>query len=115
MKVIASIPIKFNSQKIANKNENPFSDGTPLMYFIQKTLLQIKEIGGNYCCCSNEAEKRYLLNGIRWLKRDLRFDLDTASSNEKCIILFAYRFRWIFMLFLMQPLYLQLRKVLSSV
>lgn len=82
MKVVAFIPIKFNSQRVPGKNTRKLKDGTPLMHFIQKTLLQVEEIDEIYCYCSDERVNEYLLNGIRWLKRDPRYDLDTASPNE---------------------------------
>ena len=82
MKVIAFIPIKFNSQRVPGKNIKLLFDGTPLMHLIQKTLLKVREIDEIYCYCSNEAVKEYLLDGIQWLKRDSKYDLDNASPNE---------------------------------
>ena len=82
MKVAAFIPIKFNSQRVPGKNIKTFSDGTPLMYFIQRTLLAVGEIDEVYCYCSNEDVKDYLLDGVRWMKRDPRYDLDGASPND---------------------------------
>lgn len=82
MKVVAFIPIKFNSRRVPGKNIKTFSDGTPLIHFIQRTLLRVKEIDEIYCFCSNEAVKEYLLDGVKWLKRDPEYDLDTASPNE---------------------------------
>ena len=57
MKVIAFIPIKFNSQRVPGKNIKLLFDGTPLMHLIQKTLLKVREIDEIYCYCSNEAVK----------------------------------------------------------
>ena len=82
MKVAAFIPIKFNSQRVPGKNIKTFSDGTPLMYFIQRTLLEVGEIDEVYCYCSSEDVRDYLLEGVRWLKRDTRYDLDGASPND---------------------------------
>lgn len=82
MKVVAFVPIKFNSQRVPGKNIKRFSDGTPLMHFIQRTLLQVAEIDEIYCYCSNEEVKEYLLDGVKWLKRDPRYDIDCASPNE---------------------------------
>lgn len=82
MRIIAFIPIKFTSQRVPGKNIKTFSDGTPLIHFIQKTLLNVAEIDEVYCYCSSEGVKEYLLDGVKWLRRDPRFDLDSASPNE---------------------------------
>jgi CMP-N-acetylneuraminic acid synthetase len=82
MKTVAFIPIKFNSERIPGKNIKRFSDNTPLIVFIQKVLLQVKELDDIYCYCSNEAVKEYLLDGVNYLKRDERFDRNDASPNE---------------------------------
>lgn len=81
MKVVAFIPIKFNSQRVPGKNIKTFGDGTPLMHFIQKALLQVEEIDEVYCYCSDEQVKKYLLDGVCWLKRDAKYDRDGASPN----------------------------------
>ena len=49
MKIVACIPIKLNSQRVPGKNIKLFSDGTPLMHLIQKTLLQVRGIDEIYC------------------------------------------------------------------
>ena len=82
MRVVAFIPIKFNSRRVPGKNIKRFQDGTPLMYFIQRTLLQVKEIDQVYCYCSDEKVKQYLLDGVEWIKRDPMYDLDDASPND---------------------------------
>jgi CMP-N-acetylneuraminic acid synthetase len=82
MKTVAYIPIKFNSERVPNKNIKKFSDGAPLMRFIQQTLLHVKEIDEIYCYCSSEKVKEYLLDGVIWLKRDEKFDRNDASPNE---------------------------------
>ena len=82
MKVAAYFPIKFNNQRVPGKNIKPLSDGTPLMHLIQRTLLKVSEIDEIYCYCSSEAVTDYLLDGVKWLKRDPKFDLDNADVNE---------------------------------
>lgn len=52
------------------------------MHFIQKMLLSVAEIDEIYCYCSNEGVKEYLLDGVKWLRRDPKFDLNNASPNE---------------------------------
>ena len=43
MKVVAFIPIKLNNERTPGKNIKRFSDGTPLMHFVQSSLLALKE------------------------------------------------------------------------
>ena len=72
MKTVAFIPIKMNNERTPGKNTKRFSDGTPLIYFVQQKVLQLKKegvINEVYVYCSNPAIQEFLLNGkrqIRW-------------------------------------------------
>lgn len=45
MKTVAFIPIKMNNERTPGKNTKRFSDGTPLIYFVQQKVLQLKKEG----------------------------------------------------------------------
>lgn len=85
MKLVAFIPIKLNNERIPGKNIKPFSDGTPLLHFIQESLMQLKEKGlldEVYCFCSDERVQEYLLRGVKFLKRPEWLNMDTAIVND---------------------------------
>lgn len=44
MKVVVMIPIKLNNERVPGKNLKCFSDGTPLINFIQKACLNAKKL-----------------------------------------------------------------------
>ena len=72
MKTVAFIPIKLNNERTPGKNTKKFKDGTPLVYFVQKALMELKEKGcidEIYVFCSNEAIQPFLLDGVQLLKR----------------------------------------------
>lgn len=81
MKVVALVPIKMNNERTPGKNTKLFSDGTPLIQFILKALLDAKEVDETYVYCSNEEIKNYMIDGVKYLKRDEKFDTATADIN----------------------------------
>lgn len=82
MKVVAVIPIKMNSTRVPQKNIKPFFDGTPLMSFIQKACLASSFINETYVYCSDDAAKKYLLAGVKFLKRQSFLDGDDKNAND---------------------------------
>lgn len=82
MKVVALIPIKLGSKRVPGKNIKPFFDGTPLMYFIQRTCLESKLIDEVYVYCSDDAVKDYVLSGVTYLKRPAFLDADSVNAND---------------------------------
>lgn len=82
MKTVALIPIKLESKRIPGKNVKPFFDGTPLMYFIQRTCLEAKTIDEVYVYCSDEAVKEYLLPGVIFLQRPEYLNGDNINAND---------------------------------
>ena len=82
MKVTALVPIKMNNERTPGKNIKELSDGTPLIHCILKTLLETKEIDDIYVYCSKEEIKNYLLPGIKYLKRDEKYDTAQADVND---------------------------------
>lgn len=82
MKIVALIPIKLGSKRVPGKNIKPFFDGTPLVHFIQKTCLQSKLIDEVYVFCSDESIQKYLLDGVKFLKRSSFLDGDDKNAND---------------------------------
>lgn len=85
MKTVAFIPIKLNNERTPGKNIKPFDDGTPLMYFVQYSLLMLKKeklIDHIYVYCSDLAVKDYLLEGIEYLVRPERLDRKETKGTE---------------------------------
>lgn len=80
--VVAMIPVKLNNQRVPGKNLKCFDDGTPLISFIQKAVLDSKLVDKAYIYCSNEAVKEYLLPGMNYLKRPEFLDGDGCNCND---------------------------------
>lgn len=79
MKTVAVVPIKMNNERTPGKNTKPFSDGTPLVHFAQKTLLSCRGIDEIYIYCSRDEIKDYILPKIKYLKRDASLDSPTTD------------------------------------
>lgn len=82
MKVVGLIPIKMNNERTPGKNTKCFSDGTPLITFVQKALLGCENIDEVYVYCSKEEIKEFLLPGVKYLKRDEKYDTPQADVND---------------------------------
>lgn len=82
MKTVALIPIKLDSQRIPEKNIKPFYDGTPLMAFIQRVCLESDRIDEIYVYCSDDRVQKYILPGVRYLKRPGFLDGDSINAND---------------------------------
>lgn len=86
MKTVAFFPIKLNNERTPGKNIKEFSDGTPLMNFVQKALVDLKKEGvvdEVYCYCSQDAVKPYLIEGVEFLRRSE--DLDRKETKGTAI------------------------------
>ncbi|HED5352346.1 TPA: hypothetical protein R5A90_001640 [Campylobacter jejuni] len=82
MKIVAYIPIKLNNERLPGKNLKRFYDGTPLIHFVQNTLLRCNNIDEIYVFCSEEAIQPYLLNEVKFLKRDKKLDTKETLCGE---------------------------------
>lgn len=83
MKIVAVVPVKLNNERLPGKNTKRFSDGTPLISCILKTLCGVGEIDEIYVYCSNPAIREYFPNGrIRFLRRSESLDRPTTRINE---------------------------------
>ncbi|MFK9089938.1 cytidylyltransferase domain-containing protein [Bacillus salipaludis] len=80
-KVVAFVPIKLNSQRLANKNILPLGDHS-LSWYVFNNLLGIKKIDEVYVFCSDEQIMNYVPKGVKFLKRDRHLDGDLVKGNE---------------------------------
>lgn len=77
-KTVAFVPLKLNNERLPGKNTKAFKGGKPLLTYILETLTKADGIDEAYVYCSNEEVKKYLPDGIRFLKRSE--SLDTNST-----------------------------------
>ncbi len=82
MKTVAFVPIKLNNQRLPGKNIKKFSDGTSLITYFLKTLLQVKEFDEIYVFCSDDAIEEYLVEGVRFCKRPEYLDSQSATPQD---------------------------------
>lgn len=82
MKTVAFVPIKLNNERMPGKNLKTFYDGTPMLQFILRTLLEIPEIDERYLFCSSEEVCPYLPDGITFLKRPGFLDTPEATPQD---------------------------------
>lgn len=82
MKTVVLIPIKLNNERVPNKNIKMFSDGTPLITFIQRACLKSKYIDEIYVYCSDESISNYLEDGVIFLKRPKYLNENNINSND---------------------------------
>ena len=81
MKVVAFVPIKYNSERLKHKNFLPLN-GKPLCYHIFNTLKQISSIDDIYVYCSNKDILQILPDNIKFLLRDKELDSDKTLGIE---------------------------------
>ena len=82
MKVAALVPIKMNNERVPGKNTKSFSDGTPLIHMILRALIGANTVDEIYVYCSNENIKKYIIPGVKFLKRDEKYDSAQADVND---------------------------------
>lgn len=82
MKVTAVVPMKLNNRRLPQKNTKCFKNGNPLCWYILSTLLKINEIEEVYVYCSNPDIKKYIPEGVNYLKRSEDLDQDSTKMNE---------------------------------
>lgn len=82
MKVVAMIPIKLNNERLPGKNLKIFSDGTPLVKFIQKSCINAKMVDEVYLYCSSTEIIPYLISNVKFVKRPSFLDNDDSNCND---------------------------------
>ena len=81
MKTVAFVPIRLNSKRVVGKNMKLIA-GRPLLYYVLKTLTQVKNIDEIYAYCSSEEIIPELPSGVNFLKRSETLDQDTTLGQE---------------------------------
>ena len=81
MKVVAFVPIRLNSKRVAGKNLKTLGN-KPLLQYILDTLAATVSIDEVYAYCSREEIKPLLPPGVKFLKRDKRLDSDDTLGQE---------------------------------
>lgn len=76
------IPIKLNSERVPGKNLKQFNDGTPLMNMIQKACIKSLLVNDVYVFCSNSEVKKFIIDGVSYLKRPEYLDSSKANCND---------------------------------
>ena len=82
MKTTAFIPIKLNNERTPGKNTKSFSDGTPLVHFVQKTLLKLNNIDEICIFCSDDRIEDYILEGVKYIKRPTTLDTKETLCGD---------------------------------
>lgn len=83
MKVVAFVPIKMNNERFPNKNIKRFGDGTPLITFFLRTLLNVKTIDEYYVFCSDNSISNFFPDSrIFYLKRPEFLDKKSATPQD---------------------------------
>lgn len=82
MKTVAFVPIKLNNQRTPGKNTKKFDDGTALITVFLKTLVKVKGFDEVYVFCSKEEIREYLVPGVKYLKRPVYLDTQTATPQD---------------------------------
>ncbi len=80
-KVVAFVPIKYNSQRLPNKNFLPLGDKA-LCSHVFDSLLEVEEIDEVYVFCSNSDISKHLPKQVRFLERDKILDRDETLGME---------------------------------
>ncbi|MDR0983109.1 MAG: acylneuraminate cytidylyltransferase [Culturomica sp.] len=81
MKIVAVIPIKLNNERLPGKNTKLLG-GYPLIVYIQNTLLQVDSLKDIFVYCSDDSISSYLQDGISFLRRDKKLDLQSSNFNQ---------------------------------
>ena len=79
-KVVAFVPIKLNSQRLAGKNLKVLGS-LPLIQYILKSLLQVDRIDDVYVFCSDDTIVEFLPDQVKFLKRDASLDTDETLGS----------------------------------
>lgn len=80
-KIVSVIPIKLKNERLPDKNIKLLGN-SPLLFYIQKALLQVPTINERYVYCSNDAVCSYLEKGISYLRRPDFLDEDIANFTQ---------------------------------
>ena len=80
-KVVAVIPVKLRNQRLPGKNIKLLGDKVLCQYLFE-TVKDIKDIDEIYVYCSDESIKKYVPDGIEFMKRPKELDADEIKSKD---------------------------------
>jgi len=80
-KVVAFVPLKFHSQRLANKNILPLA-GKPMCWYIFSQLIKCDYIDEIIAYCSDESIKKYIPDSITFLQRPANLDGDSVLGEQ---------------------------------
>lgn len=72
-KIVSFIPVKLNNQRLPGKNTLPLGNKITCEYIFD-TIIQVDNIDEKYVYCSDESIKKYLPEGLQFLRRDKYLD-----------------------------------------
>lgn len=81
MKKVAFVPIRLNSQRVENKNLRMLGD-RPMMTYMLESLTKVGNIDEVYVYCSNPSIKKFLPEGVKFLRRSESLDQNTTLGRE---------------------------------
>jgi CMP-N-acetylneuraminic acid synthetase len=81
MKIVAFVPIKFESNRLKNKNFLKLGEKY-LCQFIFDILLKVDLIDEIYVFCSNQNIKKFIPNNIKFLQRNKSLDQDKTVGMD---------------------------------
>ena len=81
MRVVAFMPIKLDSQRLAHKNTLEIA-GHPLCWHLSNSLCDVDSIDEVYTFCSDSSIMDYMCPKVIFKKRDRHFDGDSVKSFE---------------------------------
>lgn len=73
LKIVSFIPIKLNNQRLPGKN-TMLLNGRPTCSYIFDTISAVNTIDEKYVYCSDESIRKYMPEGLIFLKRDIYLD-----------------------------------------
>lgn len=71
-----------NNERTPGKNTRTFNNGIPLIQYILSSLKKTKGVDEIYVYCSREEICDYLIPGVKYLKRDEKYDSAGADVND---------------------------------
>lgn len=81
MKIVSVMPIKLSNKRLPGKN-TMLLGGKPLLQYELEEVMKVDLINERYVFCSDENIKKYLVDGIEFLRRDKELDLDTSNFTQ---------------------------------
>lgn len=81
MKVVAFVPIRLNSKRVAQKNLKLLG-GRPLLCFVLDSLAKTEGIDEIYAYCSNDSISRFCEGKVKFLKRPEWLDADNILGKD---------------------------------